>query len=66
MRLPDSILQVLQDGEPHRALELAERTKVTIQELDRVMNFLVKYGFCGQARRVRADRFAVRLLVREL
>ena len=49
MRLPDSILEVLQDGEPHHARELAERTKLTLKELDRVMNFfLVKYGFAAK------------------
>ena len=48
MRLPDSILEVLQDGEPHHARELAKRTKLTLKELDRVMNFLVKYGFAAK------------------
>ena len=48
MRPPDSILEVLEDGEPHHARELAERTKLTLKELDRVMNFLVKYGFAAK------------------
>jgi len=45
MRLPDSILELLEDGEPHHARELAERTKLTLKEIDRVMSFLVRYGF---------------------
>ena len=48
MRLPDSILEVLQDGEPHHARELSERTNLTLKELDGVMNFLVKYGFAAK------------------
>ena len=32
---PDSILEVLQDGEPHHVRELAERMKLTLKELDR-------------------------------
>ena len=48
MRLPDSILEVLEDGQPHGTRELAERTRLTLRELDRVTNFLVKYGFAAK------------------
>ena len=48
MRLPDSILELLEDGAPHHSRELAERTKLTLKELDGVMNFLVKYGFVAK------------------
>ena len=48
MRPPDSILEVLEDGQPHGTRELAERTRLTLRELDRVMSFLVKYGFAAK------------------
>lgn len=48
MRLPDSILELLEDGEPHHPRELAQRTNLTLRELDRVTNFLVRYGFAAK------------------
>jgi predicted transcriptional regulator len=44
-RLPDAVLELLEDGRPHSRKEIAEKKKLTLKELDRVLEFLTKYGF---------------------
>jgi len=33
------------DGKPHSLKEIAEKKKLTLKELDRVLDFLTRYGF---------------------
>ncbi len=50
-RLPDAVLEILEDGEPHDVREIVERMKLTQRELDEIIEFLVGFGFVGKSGR---------------
>jgi len=46
--LPDAVLELLEDGKPHSRREILEKRKLTLKELDHVLDFLIKYGLVAK------------------
>jgi len=68
MRVIDEIVNTLVDGKWHTRQELMEKTKLTEDELSKVLNFLCAYGFihlCTQKPQVKATESILKFL-REL
>ncbi len=65
-RLPDAVLELLDDGKPHSLEEIAREKRLTLKELERVLDFLTKYGFVAKLGNHVAIVPEFRSLLREL
>ncbi len=54
LSLPDQVVELLEDGNPHSLIEISKTANLSEKEVEKVLDFLKKYGFARLEKKAKA------------